>query len=70
MVKKEKKERIDEMMWRHSVNFKKELSHHKTKSYELQVLSNPTLFVFILSSAQHSPSLPTPMRIKLVGADC
>lgn len=44
--KEERKDEIDVMMWRHSVNFKKELSRHKTKSYELQVLINSTLFVF------------------------
>ena len=52
--------------------FKKKLHHHKTKSYELQVQSNSTLFVLFnchqLNAARHCPQ--PRLSIILVGADC
>lgn len=51
---------------------KKKLHHHKTKSYELQVQSNSTLFVLFnchqLNAARHCPQ--PRLSIILVGADC
>ena len=45
--RRNKRKETDEMR-RHSVSIlKKELYHHKTKSYELQVQSNSTLFVLL-----------------------